>query len=387
MSALTVRASRPVLLASAGIGVVGVTFGMARYGFGLLAPDIRASFGLGSAALGLLAAASYVAYLATSVTAGVLSALLGPRAMVAAGGVCAVAGMTIAGLAQTPSVLFAGLLVAGASAGLVFPPFSDVVARRLPADRRSRVLSAISSGTGWGVALAALVVLAAGVDWRTAWLLFALIAAAATGWALVVLPGREAPRDPAGVAALRLRWFLCPRSGPLLTSALLVGLASSVYWTFAVDHLVIDGGLSSTQSRMFLVVVGVASVGGTVAGDAVRRLGGRVTFTLAVAAEAAALLLLGLAPGHVGAAIASAVLFGAAYNVVLAVQAIWSGQVFRQRPSAGLAAAMAMNGLGFLLGPPISGAVADHTGFAVVFAAAAALLLATTTLSPHEALE
>ncbi len=50
MSALTVRASRPVLLASAGIGVVGVTFGMARYGFGL-----------GSAALGLLAAASFVA--------------------------------------------------------------------------------------------------------------------------------------------------------------------------------------------------------------------------------------------------------------------------------------------------------------------------------------
>jgi MFS family permease len=48
---------------------------------------------------------------------------------------------------------------------------------------------------------------------------------------------------------------------------------------------------------------------------------------------------------------------------------------------------MAMNGLGVLLGPPISGAVADHTGFAVVFAAAAALLLATTTLSPHEALE
>jgi sugar phosphate permease len=83
MSALTVRASRPVLLASAGIGVVGVTFGMARYGFGLLAPDIRASFGLGNGALGLLAAASYVAYLATSVTAGVLSALLGPRAMVA----------------------------------------------------------------------------------------------------------------------------------------------------------------------------------------------------------------------------------------------------------------------------------------------------------------
>jgi predicted MFS family arabinose efflux permease len=84
-------------------------------------------------------------------------------------------------------------LVAGASAGLVFPPFSDVVAGCLPIDLRGRVLSAISSGTGWGVALAAPVALVAGADWRAAWFLFALIAALATGWALVVLPRREAP--------------------------------------------------------------------------------------------------------------------------------------------------------------------------------------------------
>ena len=69
MSTLAVRQLHPVAVASAGIGVVGVTFGMARYGVGLLAPDIRAGFGLSSGSLGLLATASYVAYLATSVTA------------------------------------------------------------------------------------------------------------------------------------------------------------------------------------------------------------------------------------------------------------------------------------------------------------------------------
>lgn len=380
-------ASRPLALASAGIGVVGVTFGMARYGFGLLAPDIRATFALSSGALGLLAAASYVAFLLTSVTAGVLAARLGARAVVTAGGVCAVVGMTVAGLAQSPGVLLAGLLVAGGSAGLVFPPFSDVVARRLPADRRARVISAISSGTGWGVALAAPVALLAGTEWRTAWLLFALIAAGATIWALTVLPGPDAARGSAEVVRLRLRWFVCPRSSRLLAGALLVGLASSVYWTFAVDYLASDGGLSTTQSRIFLAVVGVASVGGTVSGDAVRRIGGGATFILAGVAEATALLLLGLAPAHLGAAIASAVLFGAAYNVILAVQALWSGQVFSQRPSAGLAAAMTMNALGMLVGPPALGALADQTGFAVVFSAAAALMLATAALAPRERLE
>ncbi len=62
----TAAPAGPLALAGAGIGVVGVTFGMARYGLGLLAPDIRASFSLSSGTLGLLAAASYVAYLVTS---------------------------------------------------------------------------------------------------------------------------------------------------------------------------------------------------------------------------------------------------------------------------------------------------------------------------------
>ena len=180
---------------------------------------------------------------------------------------------------------------------------------------------------------------------------------------------------------------MCPRSGPLLAGAVLVGLASSVYWTFAVDHLATAGGISSTETRLFLGVVGVASVGGTVGGDAVRRVGAHATFTVAVAAEAAALLVLGLAPDHVGAAFASAVLFGASYNLVVAVQVIWSGQVFGERPSAGLAAVVGFNALGLLLGPPIFGYLADLTAFAAVFAAAALLLLAASALAPRERLE
>jgi predicted MFS family arabinose efflux permease len=387
MTTLAVRQLHPVAVASAGIGVVGVTFGMARYGVGLLAPDIRAGFGLSSGSLGLLATASYVAYLATSVTAGALSARLGPRAIVGAGGACAVVGMTLAGLAQSPPVLFAALLVAGASAGLVFPPFSDVVAGRLSIGVRGRVLSAISSGTGLGVALAAPVATVAGADWRAAWFLFALIAALASGWALVVLPGRQAAGDSPGVLLPSLSWFVCPRSGPLLGGALLVGLSSSVVWTFGVDHLVSEGGLSSEQSRIFLGVVGLATLGGGLGGDAVRRLGGRATFAAAVVAEAAALLGLGLAPTHLSAAFVSALLFGASYSLAVAVEVIWSGQVFRERPSAGLAAVMVSNAIGLLVGPPVFGLVADMTGFAAVFAAAAVLLLAASALAPRERLE
>ena len=153
-----------------------------------------------------------------------------------------------------------------------------------------------------------------------------------------------------------------------------------------MDHLVSDGGLSSTHGRIFLAVVGVASVRGALGGDAVRRLGGARTFGLALAIEAGALLLLGLAPAVTVAALASALMFGAAYNVVVAVQVIWSARVFSERPSAGLAATVATNAVGLLLGPPLLGAAADHTGFAAVYCAAAALLLATVALAPRERL-
>ncbi len=114
-------------VASAGIGVVGTAYGMARYGYGLLLPDIRRDYGLSTAALGAIAAGSYATYLIGSVVAGALSARVGPRVLVLIGGACGVIGMVLAGLSPGPGMLVAGMLVAGASAAFALPPFSEAV--------------------------------------------------------------------------------------------------------------------------------------------------------------------------------------------------------------------------------------------------------------------
>jgi predicted MFS family arabinose efflux permease len=132
--------------------------------------------------------------------------------------------------------------------------------------------------------------------------------------------------------------------------------------------------------------VGLASVGGTVGADAARRLGARTAFALAAVAEAAALLLLGAGPGTLATGLASAVLFGAAYNTIVALQVIWSAQVFAARPSAGLAALLVLHGVGLLAGAPLFGAVAERTGLAAVFVAGAALLVCTAGFAPRERL-
>src|SRR5215210_7495173 len=199
----------------AGVGVVAVTYGLGRYGYGLLLPDIRAAFDLSSGALGAIAAGAYAAYLVAVAAAGALSARFGPRVVVAAGGGLAIAGMALVAGASGPGMLAAGIFVAGGSGGLVFPPFGDVVAEHLPPRRRSRAMAAISSGTGWGVLVAAPVALLAGGAWRAAWLAFVALAVLATLWAAWALPGRARPAAAASRAGrLELSWFVCPCSAP-----------------------------------------------------------------------------------------------------------------------------------------------------------------------------
>lgn len=375
---------RELRLISAGAAAVGTAFGLARYGYGLLLPDIRAELRLGTPALGAIGTGSYAAYLAATAAVSVLAQRVGPRVAVGVGLALAALGMVLVATAGGPASLAAGVAVAGASSGLVFPPLSDAVAAGVRPRQRGRGLSIISSGTGWGVALAVAVAVVAGSDWRAAWLAFAAIAVAVLAFVVPSVPGRT--RSSHDGPALRWSWLVCPRSGPLLTGALLVGLGASVFWTFAVDHAVSAGGLDAGSARLLLVAVGIASLAGSLAGDLVRRVGARPALVGSVVALAAALALMAQLPGSVPALVASALLFGASYNAVLAIQAIWSAKVFADRPSAGLAAVMFTLGMGLLLGPVAAGVLAGPIGLGGTFAAAAAVVLGAAALLPREAI-
>jgi predicted MFS family arabinose efflux permease len=334
--------------------------------------------------LGLIGTASFGAYLVATVAAGVLSVRLGPRLLVVAGGGLAVVGMLVVAGAGGPLALALGLFVAGASSGLVYPPLADAVQQRLAAPSRARGLAIISSGTGWGVLASVPIALALGSNWRATWVVFASLALGVTLWAARALRGAVA--EPGNVDPLRVSWFLCPRSGPLLAGALLIGLGSSVYWTFAVDLVANDGGMGAAAARLVLALVGVASLAGAFSGDLVEWLGARATIVAGALALSSSLALIAWAPGSWLAVVPSAILFGAAYNVLLAVDAIWSARVFPQRPATGLAAVMFLLALGLLAGPAVAGVMATSLGLPAAFVAGAAVVAATALLAPREEL-
>ncbi len=366
-----------------GAAMIGVTFGLARYGYGLLLPPMQRDLHLGASTAGVIASSAYLSYLAGNAVVVWMLGRFGPRVPIAGATATATAGMVVIAVAHSTASFWAGVLIAGAAAGLAFPPYADIVATVVAPARREVGWSAISSGTGWGVALAGPLAILLGERWRWCWLLFAILAAAVGAWAFRAAPTASVQRASARPPALSWSWFVCPRSRPLLISALLVGVGSSIWWAFSVDALQ-AAGLTQTLARTVYAVCGAAGVLASLTGIATRRFGARRCYLVACALVAAALTAVAFAAGSTIAALVAATVFGLSYNAVIAVQGLWNGQVFAARPSAGLAAVNTALTCGTIVGPTVAGATISQAGYPAAFVlAAAATGLATLQMPPR----
>lgn len=367
---------RPVGLA--GLAAVAVSYGFARYGYGLFLPELRDAFGLATVALGLIASGSYVAYLVALTVTGVLSARAGPRLPVVIGALAGTAGISLVAIAPNALVLAVGVVLAGSSPGWTWAPYSDAVPKLVPAPEQERTLAVISTGTTFGLVIAAPVALIAGGAWRAAWAVFAACALAVAAWNARLLPAAPVTRDDAQLPRLRWNWFVCARSRPLFAYAFGYTLVGAVFWTYAVG-LVRANGLPPASGPLLWAVAGLAGIVGIGAGDAIARIGLGRLLPAILGGMAGALTLIAAAPGIWAAVIAAAALYGATYMTAAAALVVWSSWVFASRPSTGFTAAVLMGAAGSIIGPAAAGLVADRIDLPTAFwaaAAAAALLIA-----------
>jgi predicted MFS family arabinose efflux permease len=366
-----------------GTAMIAVSFGLARYGYGLLLPEMRADLGLDAGTAGLIASGTYLSYLVANVAAVVVADRWGPRAAIGAAGLFATTGMAIMAAADAAWLLAAGVLLAGAASGLAYPPYAALVAQRVPERRRDLVWSVISSGTGWGVAVAGPLAIVAGDHWRTAWLVFVVLAVGAGATAVLLAP-RRLDSDRSARPQLSWTWFVCPRSRPLLISAVLVGTGSAVWWSFSVDALR-TAGLSANWANAVFAVCGVAGVFASVSGAVFQRVGLRRGYLAGALLLAISLGLLALTGAVALGAFTAAVLFGVCYNGVIVAHGIWSSRVFSDHPAAGLAAVNTALTVGTLAGPTLAGVGVTVAGYPTMLAAAAVVLLLALPFCPPTA--
>jgi predicted MFS family arabinose efflux permease len=366
----------------AGAAFIAVTFGLARYSFGLFVPAIQRDLGLSSATIGGIASLAFLAYLLSSLTSGLLTPRFGPRLPTLLGGGCATGGMALIGFAADPWLLGLGLMLAGASPGWAYPPMPDAVEAVLPGDQRERALAWINAGTSFGVLLSGPLALWAGANWRLAWLLFAGLSLLAVGWYLKQLPTGPWQRAAQSAVPWHWHWFMTLPVVRLLIVATITGVTSSVFWTFAVDVLVTAGGVSPAMSTAFWVLVGVTGILGGQAGRLIDRYGLPLVLRGTVGLLAAALAGLGLFPSILLVGLGSGMLFGFGFIMMTGILAIWSARLFPALPSVGLGTALLLTGSGQVIGPWLAGFLIDRIMLPPVFLIAALVMAAAIPATP-----
>ncbi|GAB3932829.1 MFS transporter [Kribbella albertanoniae] len=363
-----------------GTAMIAVTFGLGRYGYGLLLPDMRAELGVSTGAAGVISSAAGVSYLVGNLAVVPLTSRRGSRVAVAAAALFAAVGMCLVAISRGTASLALGVIVAGTAAGLALPPYADIVAARIPAERRKHSWSIISSGTGWGVAIAGPVAIVAGSSWRIGWLLFAVLALAAGALATV----RAGP----ATNAERTRrtgppWFRRPTAGALVVSAVLIGAGSAAWWAFSVDALRAES-VGTTAARIIYALTGAASLLGSFNAILVARLGLPGSYLTTAGGLGLAIIAFALLTGHPILAAIAAAAFGATYAAVVATQGLWSAQIFPEHPTAGVALFTTALTAGTLVGPTVSGLTIEHLGYRPTFLSAGALVLAALLVRPNQ---
>lgn len=369
-------------LAFSGLALVGVVYGLARYCLGLFVPEFRQAFNLSSETIGFLLGGSYFGYLAAMFPSAVLAEKYGPKLPIIMGGMSAAIGMALISSAPNTVWLGVGILLAGTSAGLAYPPFSEVILKQVKPVNRNVIYAWINSGTGFGVAVAGPIVLWSSLNWRLAWIMFAIIAIAATLWNYWTVENTS-PQSDRNKRARRQsfsRWMRIlsnPSAIPLFFSASFFGIATSAYWTFAVDFLHIHNN-SSDDAVTFWIILGTSGAFGCVAGNLVNQIGICKSYRLLMISAAIAIVCLPFFASQKIAIYSSSALFGLTFIIATAIYGIWTLRVFGSNSALGFAATFFLISLGQGVGSIIGGLIVGSFGHVALFhiASSSCLMLA-----------
>lgn len=363
----------------AGLLALAATYGLGRQAYGLFVPWFRAEFEIGLDAIGFVAGAAQLGYLVATVATGAIEARFGPRLPVVAGCVLLAVGAGLVATAGSTAVFAIGVILAGTSAGGAWAPFSDTVAERVPEGRRRRALALVNAGSPVGLLIASVLVAVAGSSWRLAWATFALVGLVAAAVNAAVLPSGAPDRARGGWAGL-----VAPAALRLFAVAALASMTSGAYFAYAPEAARAAGGPDRIGAAMW-GVLGLSGVAvGVFGGEVANRfaLGRPLAVTwLGLAAALGSLAWLAGTPAGV---LGSAAAFGAVFTVGFAFVAMWSQEVFPDRPTTGFTATIVCIAAGFAIGPVLYGVVATSQGrpLATVLTAVPAVLAAVLSVAP-----
>lgn len=360
------------------VGIAGgllmaLTFGMARYAYGLTLPAVRADLGLSDVALGLIASGTFLGFLLALLLSNPVSGRVGPRATTTLGGLSAAIGCVIVSTAPASSVLGIGALLTGSAAGWVWAPYSDIAGQVARPEDHSHLLAWITTGAAAGLLAVGPLALAVStwLSWRWLWAAMAVLAICATALNAHWVPHVE----PTPRTRRRRRPPVRRILGPLTFAAVLF-VGATAYFTYAADSAE-RGGLGAVAGPIVFTLVGLTGLAGLWTGTLMGRFRPGPVAACALVMTAASLTLLGVGSGSLTAVLGSALIFGCANTVGSAVLPIWTARRSPEQPAVAFSAALVTGSVCAVATPTVIGVLAEHVGLGGPLLASALLCLTT----------
>ena len=113
---------RSLNLVAAAFALTALSYGLARFAYGLLLPQIRQDLTLSVTAAGWIGGSAFAAYCVGIVATFVCNGKISPRGLTVMAGAAATLGMGLVVMAWSGLALGCGVALAGLSTGLTSPP-------------------------------------------------------------------------------------------------------------------------------------------------------------------------------------------------------------------------------------------------------------------------
>lgn len=377
--------------------ILFVAYG-AQYSFGLFFAALREEFGWSSASLSGVFSLYALSYSCLGFVAGRLTDSLGPRVVIAVGGVCLGAmmvGMALVSHLWQPYLLYGAIGAMGMSTAFI--PCSTTVVKWF-SQRRGLAVGIAATGQSLGTFLVPPLahLLIGRVGWRWSYVVFGVGVCA-----VLASTARVMHRDPESVGLAPDGARPVAAAGPAVASGgwpLRQALRTSAFWRLVavfgltwipvflpLVHLVAhaqDLGHSRAVGAWVTGMIGMGAVGGRlIMGPVSDRVGRKPALLIGLAVESGAFAGFVAAAG-VPALALSSLAFGFAYaSVSVTYPSILADYFGRAHAGAIVGGLFAIAGSASAVGPMAAGLVHDATGsYALAFAGSAAVNLLALAL-------
>jgi predicted MFS family arabinose efflux permease len=349
-----------------GVTMIAVTYGLARFSFGLLLPEINQSLEMSEFVSGIISSLFYLAYCVTIILSTVITTREGPRRMIILAGLSAFVGLLLMGITPNVWVLALGVLLAGGSTGLVSPPYGAAISLWIKEDQQGKANTWINSGTSFGIALSGAGAIVLSPNWRLTYLIYAVLTLLILIWNFRAIP-KTGIRTNLMFEKGNLSIQGVKGSIPLVLASLILGISTAAFWTFSRSFLEAAGDYSDWQLSGFWIMIGLFGVLGGFSGSLVEKGGLSLAYKSGSLSIASASIVLSFAPESLLMAYLSAGIFGCSYIFLTGVLLVWGIRVFITNASLGIGVPFLLLAVGQVIGSILAGWFIGTWGYAASF--------------------